>query len=87
MTIDGYKIQPVKVTVAEMKQSPRNETTILQMELYEGRNRQIRKMCESVGVEILRLTRVAIGNVTLGNLKSGDFRHLTRSQVEYLKNC
>ena len=87
MTIDGYKIQPVKVTVAEMKKSPRNDTTILQMELYEGRNRQIRKMCDAVGVDIIRLTRVAIGNVTLGNLKSGDFRHLTRSQVEYLRNC
>ena len=87
MTIDGYQIQPVKVSVAEMKDDPRRQTTVLRMELYEGRNRQIRKMCEQVGIEVLRLTRVAIGNIQLGNLKPGSFRYLTKTQVEYLKNC
>ena len=87
MTIDGYKIRPVKVSIAEMKDDPRHQTTVLRMELYEGRNRQIRKMCEQVGVDLLRLTRIAIGSITLGNLKSGSFRYLTKTQVEYLKNC
>ncbi len=87
MTIDGYKIRPVKVSIAEMKDDPRHQTTVLRMELYEGRNRQIRKMCEQVGVDLLRLTRIAIGGITLGNLKSGSFRYLTKTQVEYLKNC
>ncbi len=86
MNIDGYDIQPVETSVLTMKDDPRHESTVLRMELYEGRNRQIRKMCEKCGLEVIRLTRVAIGDIRLGNLKSGDFRYLTRSQVEYLKN-
>ena len=86
MNIDGYDIQPVETSVLTMKNDPRHETTTLRMELYEGRNRQIRKMCEKCGLEVIRLTRVAIGDIRLGNLKSGDYRHLTKSQVDYLKN-
>lgn len=86
MVIDGYEIQPVATSVLEMKDDPRKEVTLLRMELYEGRNRQIRKMCASVGLEVNRLTRVAIGQVKLGNLKPGEYRHLTKTQVEYLKN-
>jgi len=55
------------------------------MTLYEGRNRQIRKMCEAQGLKILRLCRVAIGALELGNLAPGKWRYLTKSQVEYLK--
>ena len=86
MNIDGYDIQPVETSVLEMKNDPRHESTILRMELYEGRNRQIRKMCEKCGLEVIRLTRVAIGDIRLGNLKPGDYRYLTKSQVDYLKN-
>lgn len=86
MELDGYEILPVATSVLTMKNDPRHETTTLRMELYEGRNRQIRKMCEKCGLEVIRLTRVAIGDIRLGNLRSGDYRHLTRSQVEYLKN-
>ncbi|MBQ8510713.1 MAG: rRNA pseudouridine synthase [Clostridia bacterium] len=89
MTIDGYEIQPVKTDILTMQRDvPGNrggERTVLRMELYEGRNRQIRKMCEQCGLEVTKLTRVAIGNLNLGNLKPGDWRHLTKSQVEYLK--
>lgn len=86
MTIDGYEIQPVHTEIHAMKSDPRREITVLKMELYEGRNRQIRKMCEQCGLEVLRLTRVAIGELRLGSLKPGAWRHLTKSQVEYLKN-
>lgn len=86
MNIDGYDILPVETTVLTMKDDPRRDTTVLRMELYEGRNRQIRKMCEKCGLEVVRLTRVAIGELRLGNLKPGCWRHLTKSQVEYLKN-
>jgi len=82
MEIDGYTIQPVKTTVLKMAEGK----TVLQMELYEGRNRQIRKMCEKVGLEIINLKRVAIGEIKLGNLGKGRWRYLTKSQVEYLKN-
>lgn len=86
MKIDGYEILPVATSVLTMKKNPRFESTVLRMELYEGRNRQIRKMCEQCGLEVIRLTRIAIGDIRLGNLKSGDYRHLTKSQVDYLKN-
>ena len=55
------------------------------MELYEGRNRQIRKMCEIAELEVIKLKRIAIGAITLGNLKLGSWRRLTKQQVEYLK--
>lgn len=81
MEIDGYKILPVKTEVVTVK----NEYTVLRMRLFEGRNRQIRKMCEAQGLNILRLCRVAIGELELGNLAPGKWRYLTKSQVEYLK--
>ncbi len=81
MTIDGYKIQPVKNTVVEMKE----DKTVLCLELYEGRNRQIRKMCEQCGLELIKLKRVAIGNIRLGSLKLGAWKHLTASQVNSLR--
>lgn len=81
MDIDGYTIMPVKNTVVSMKE----DKTVLGMELYEGRNRQIRKMCEKVGLEVLKLRRIAIGKIELGNLKLGRFKKLNGAQIEYLK--
>ena len=86
MVIDGYKIQPVATSVIKMRDDPRHPSTVLRMELYEGRNRQIRKMCDICGLEVKRLTRVAIGDLRLANLKPGEWRHLTKSQVAYLKD-
>ncbi len=82
MKIDGYALAPVFVKIVSMKE----EETVLGFTLREGRNRQIRKMCEQVGLTVLVLKRTAIGTVTLGNLKPGCWRHLSRAQVEYLKN-
>ena len=81
LVIDGYKIQPVKVEI--IKKEP--YTTTLKMTLYEGRNRQIRKMCALCGLEIKTLTRVALGNISLGSLPVGKWRHLTSTEVAYLK--
>ena len=69
-----------------MRSDKRREVTVLRMELYEGRNRQIRKMCEQCGLTVNRLTRVAIGDLKLQSLKPGAWRHLTKTQVQYLKN-
>lgn len=60
-------------------------TTVAEFELFEGRNRQIRRMCELHGVRILRLQRVAIGKLKLGDLPEGKWRHLSQSEIEYLK--
>ena len=76
MTIDGYHLQPVKIR--------RLSPDTLEMQLHEGRNRQIRKMCDSVGLHVIRLCRVAIGKVSLGTLAMGSWRHLTEEEIAYL---
>lgn len=81
LVIDGYKIQPVEVEIIKKEPS----ATILRMTLYEGRNRQIRKMCALCGLSVKALTRVAIGNITLGGLEIGKWRHLSKEEVNYLK--
>ena len=81
MTIDGYDILPVKTT--KISSSP--SSTLLEMELFEGRNRQIRKMCASVGLSVLRLQRIAIGELSLGTLPQGKWRKLTDAELAYLR--
>jgi 23S rRNA pseudouridine2605 synthase len=80
LVIDGYKIKPVHVVVGESDESG----TVLKMTLFEGRNRQIRKMCEQAGLTVKRLSRVSIGNLKLNNLPVGKWRYLEQSEVEYL---
>lgn len=81
MEIDGYKLKPVKVRIISQKDGSTNTL----FTLNEGRNRQIRKMCESVGLTIMRLTRISIGKLKLGELERGKWRDLTKSEIEYLK--
>lgn len=81
--IDGRKTAPAKVTIT--KEAGRSTT--LQIEIYEGRNRQVRKMCSAVGHNVQELERIAIGKIQLGHLKSGHYRKLTKQEVDYLKNC
>lgn len=81
MALDGYEILPVKSEVI----SRDGRSTTLEMTLYEGRNRQIRKMCEAVGLRISRLCRVAIGELELGALEVGRWRELTPDELSYLK--
>ena len=76
MELDGYKLQPVEVI--------RDGNAALLMTLHEGRNRQVRRMCEAVGLKVDRLTRVAIGSIALGALKKGAYRHLTEEEVKAL---
>lgn len=81
MNIDGYITKPAGISVVTRKP----EYTVLAMELFEGRNRQIRKMCEQLSLHILMLKRISIGEVKLGNLGLGEWRYLTKSQIESLK--
>lgn len=82
MKIDEYVIRPVDVKLISIQ----SDHCILRMTLFEGRNRQIRKMCQTQSLRILSLRRIAIGDLELGNLAPGQWRYLTRSQVQYLKN-
>ena len=81
MTIDGYVLLPVKTEFLAKNE----KFTTLRMTLYEGRNRQIRKMCEQVGLKVAKLTRVAIGSITLGDLQGGKWRYLTKEEINLLK--
>lgn len=80
MKIDDYVTKPVNVSIVTM----REDYTVLAMELFEGRNRQIRKMCEQVELHIMTLRRVSIGSLKLGDLRPGKWRHLTKSEVDSL---
>lgn len=57
----------------------------IKLTIHEGKNRQVRKMFESLGYTVAWLERIAIGTVTLGNLQLGRWRHLTSHEVNYLK--
>ena len=84
MTIDGYKIQPVKTR--RLPSPPSSDTvTVLEMTLFEGRNRQIRKMCDTQSLKITRLSRVSIGKLALGRLAQGKWRRLNKAELEYLR--
>ncbi len=82
LEIDGYIIKPVKVT----KMSESEDSTLLKMELCEGRNRQIRKMCELCELTVISLKRVSEGQIMLGKLQTGKWRYLTREEVKYLRS-
>lgn len=88
MTIDGYKLRPVKVRLISRGKRDKNGTVYSSLEfvLYEGRNRQIRKMCEKCGITVIRLCRTMLGEIELGTLESGSWRYLTDAEIEYLKN-
>lgn len=83
MTLDGYEILPV--ATERISYSPEKRETVLEMRLYEGRNRQIRKMCETQGLRIRRLSRIAIGELTMGALPSGKWRLLSERELAYLR--
>lgn len=78
--IEGRMTAPAKVKVLE-QQSGR---VVLEIVLYEGRNREIRKMCEVLGLEVARLKRVAVGPVRLGMLPQGKYRELTKEEIKGL---
>lgn len=83
MELDGYAIRPAGVVIMERGE----DTAKIRMTIHEGRNRQIRKMCEKVGLEVRRLKRVAIGDMPLDpKLKSGAWRELTQDELAYLQD-
>lgn len=80
---DGVKTQPCVIHVV----TDEPERTVMEITLYEGRNRQIRRMCAAVGLEVVRLKRSAEGPVELGMLQPGEWRELKRSEVNALRNA
>ncbi len=81
--IDGRKTLPATVVVKE-KEAGR---VVLLITIKEGRNRQIRKMCEAVGLEVARLRRISIGPLKLGMLRPGKWRELTAEELRALRTA
>lgn len=83
MEVDGTKIQPVLVDPLELGE----ESALLEMTLFEGRNRQIRKMCEIAHLEVARLRRVRIGCVSVNGIAPGKWRVLRDDEVAALRRA
>lgn len=83
ITLDGYRIHAPVVEVLE--RSPEGNA-LLEITIHEGRNRQIRRMCASAGMQVMRLCRVAEGNLTMEDLPLGKWRYLTDAEIAALKD-
>lgn len=79
--IGGFRTSPAKVRVVKGTQ----KTTLVDITIHEGKNRQVRKMFKAVGNNVQQLQRIAIGDIRLGRLAEGHYRKLTREEIEYLK--
>lgn len=82
MTIDGVKLAPGKCR----KITDIEDGCIVTISIRQGKNRQIRRMCTHCGFTVRSLKRVAVGKLMLSDLPVGQYRHLTKSEVEYLKS-
>ena len=78
---DGPKTAPAQIKILDKKSTG----CIVRITITEGRNRQIRKMCEAIGCPVLELKRVSMGLLKLGNLPRGKYRHLTEKEVKQLQ--
>ena len=84
IVLDGRRTLPAKVTVRGTRSVGSELQTTIELVLREGRNRQVRRMCEAIGHPVVRLKRTRIGRITAGGLKPGDIRELSRAEVEGL---
>lgn len=78
MVIDDYKTTPAKL----FNYKKIGNKYIFNLSIFEGRNRQIRKMVEQVNNEVINLKRLSIGSLTLGKLKKGEYRYLTENELK-----
>jgi 23S rRNA pseudouridine2605 synthase len=81
ITLDGYTIRPPKVSL----RSVNGDRGVMLVTIHEGRNRQVRRMCQAAGMEVIRLRRIKEDFLELGSLPLGKWRHLTCDEVEKLK--
>ncbi len=79
--IDGRKTAPAEVRILTKEEG----RVVMEVVIREGRNRQVRKMCEAVGLEVARLKRTAIGPLRLGMLKPGEVRQLSKEELRAIR--
>lgn len=80
--VDGRKTLPARVKILKQNES----NTLVEIQIQEGRNRQVRKMFEAVGHKVIALDRIAIGNMKMAHLKQGQYRKLSQNEIQYLKS-
>ena len=78
MELDGYRLRPAQVELLRHTE----KDALLSLTIHEGRNRQIRRMCESCGLKVTRLRRVAEGGLRLGDLRPGSWRVLSEEEIK-----
>ena len=80
--IEDYVTKPAKVKI--LKIDKEKDISRLEITIHEGKNRQIRKMCEAIGKKVLALHRSKIGNIGVKDLSLGKWRYLSRDEIKYL---
>ena len=82
IVLEGYKLHPCNISIIQQNL----KFTELQIVIYEGRNREIRKIFNSIGKNVIFLKRIKIADLSLGNLKRGEYRALSDKEINYLKS-
>lgn len=82
LRIEDYITSPAKISIT----GSTGDKAFVEVTIHEGKNRQVRKMCEAIGHPVLNLKRIAFGKLKLGKLKPGEWRNLSESEIEYLKS-
>ena len=80
--LDGYRIRTPGIKLLRTREMGQAQLLVT---IHEGRNRQVRRMCDAAGMKVLRLQRISEGSVKLGDLELGKWRHLTQEELAYLK--
>ncbi len=80
----GYITKPAQARI--MKIDKEKNISRIEIIIHEGKNRQVRKMCESIGKKVLALHRAKIGNISVKDLKIGEWRFLKKSEIEEILN-
>ncbi|MCL2287270.1 MAG: rRNA pseudouridine synthase [Firmicutes bacterium] len=83
--LEGKKTAPAQVKLIEQPPVKGEKNAKLLITIHEGRNRQVRNMCEAIGHKVVTLKRVEIGGILLDNLAKGKWRHLTQKEVKSLR--
>ncbi|QUH20736.1 pseudouridine synthase [Alkaliphilus sp. B6464] len=81
LEIENYITAPSKIKILKEL----NGNCVVEITIREGRNRQVRKMCDTIGHPVLELKRIKMGRIHLGNLEVGNWRYFTEREIDYLK--
>lgn len=83
LNLDGFITSKADLKIVKKE---KNSST-LEITIHEGKKRQVKRMCSEIGHEVTDLKRIKMGNLSLGNLKIGEYRNLTDKEVRELKKC